>query len=77
MACKNRERSGASPALRKRLAQIKDCEKSGGTLKAYAERHGLSLGTLYQAKKQARRHGLLPPHRRQAEARTAAKSHAP
>jgi transposase-like protein len=53
----------ASPTLRKRLAQVRECETSGETLKAYAERHGLSVHVLYQAKKTARKQGLLPPHR--------------
>jgi transposase-like protein len=62
-----RTRSGAgavSPTLRKRLAQVRACEESGETLKSYAEQHGLSVGLLYQAKKLARKRGLLPPRRR-------------
>ena len=56
--------SGApSPRLRERLAQVRDCEKSGESLKAYAGRQGISVHALYQAKKLARRQGLLPPHR--------------
>ena len=61
-----RARSGSgapSPTLRERLAQVRDCEKSGESLKAYADRQGISVHALYQAKKLARRHGLLPPHR--------------
>lgn len=60
-------RSGSeatSPLLRERLARIRTCEKSGESLKAYAERNGLSVHALYQAKKAARQAGLLPPHRR-------------
>ncbi len=57
--------AGPSAALRKRLAQIEACEKSGESVKAYAQRHGLSVGVLYQAKKEARRQGLIPPHRSQ------------
>jgi hypothetical protein len=49
-----------SARLRKRLEQIRECEQSGETLKAYAARHGLSVHALYQAKKQARQQGLLP-----------------
>jgi hypothetical protein len=45
------------------LAQVRDCEKSGESLKAYADREGISVHALYQAKKLARRQGLLPPHR--------------
>ena len=59
-----RASSGApSATLRKRLAQVRDCEKSGESLKAYADRQGISVHALYQAKKLARRQGLLPPHR--------------
>ena len=61
-----RARSGSgapSPTLRERLAQVRDCEKSGESLKAYADRQGISVHALYQAKKLARRNGLLPPHR--------------
>jgi hypothetical protein len=52
-----------SPTLRKRLEQVKACEKSGESLKAYAGRHEISVHALYQAKKLGRRNGLLPPHR--------------
>ena len=52
----------ASARLRKRLEQIRACEQSGETLKAYASRRGISVHVLYQAKKQARKRGLLPAH---------------
>ena len=42
MARKDSKGSGVSPALRTRLAQIRACEASGESLKAYAERHGIS-----------------------------------
>jgi hypothetical protein len=61
-----RSRAGSgspSPRLRERLGQVRECEKSGESLKAYADRQGISVHALYQAKKWARRHGLLPPHR--------------
>jgi len=51
-----------SPTVRKRLRQIRACEKSGESLKDYAKRHDLSVHALYQAKKLARRQGVLPPH---------------
>jgi transposase len=63
MGSKKSRKGGDSGALRDRLAHIRACEKSGGSLKAYAERHGLSVYALYQAKKIARQRGLLPPHR--------------
>ena len=57
-----------SATTRKQLAHVRACEKSGETLKRYAERHGLSVHGLYQAKKIARQTGLLPAHRgRQAK----------
>ena len=53
----------ASPLLRDRVAAIRACERSGETLKAYATRTGMSVFTLYEAKRQARSLGLLPPYR--------------
>ena len=53
----------ASPLLRDRVAAICACERSGETLKAYATRTGVSVSTLYEAKRQARSLGLLPPYR--------------
>jgi hypothetical protein len=53
----------ASPLLRDRVAAIRACERSGETLKAYAARTGVSASTLYEAKRQARSLGLLPPYR--------------
>ncbi len=70
MGRKGSARGGVSPTLGKRLAQIEACERSGESLKAYAARHGLSPHTLYQAKKQARRLGLLAPHRADQKAGT-------
>ncbi len=58
-------RAAGSPTLRKRLAEIQSCEDSGESLKAYATRRGISVHSLYQAKKLARQNGLLPPHRSQ------------
>jgi transposase len=63
MGSKGSSSGGASAILRKRLAQIRACEQSGESLKAYAERHGLSVHVLYGAKRVARQRGLLPPHR--------------
>ena len=51
-----------SPALRKGLVHIRSCEKSGETLKSYAERKGLSVRSLYDAKKKLRLQGILAPH---------------
>ena len=63
MGSKQSRKTGGTGMLRDRLAHIHACEKSGESLKAYAERHGLSVHALYQAKKMARQRGLLPPHR--------------
>ncbi len=63
MGSKKSRKTGGTGMLRDRLAHILACEKSGESLKAYAERHGLSVHALYQAKKMARQRGLLPPHR--------------
>jgi hypothetical protein len=52
-----------SPANRKWLPEVKACEKSGETLRSCAERNGVPVTALYQAKKRARELGLLPPHR--------------
>ena len=51
-----------SPTLRKGLAHIRSCEKTGETLRSYAERKGLSVGSLYEAKKKLRVRGILAPH---------------
>ena len=72
MGSKSSSSGGASGTLRKRLAQIRACERSGESLKAYAERHDLSVHVLYGAKRLARQQGLLPPHR--AERARAARS---
>ena len=63
MGSKRSRRAAGSPALRRRLADIQSCEDSGESLKAYATRRGISVHSLYQAKKMARQQGLLPPHR--------------
>lgn len=52
-----------SRLLRDRVGAIRACERSGETLKAYATRTGVSVYSLYEAKRQARSLGLLPPHR--------------
>jgi hypothetical protein len=55
-------REGVSPTLRQHLVHVKACKASGETLKAYAQRRGLSVQSLYQAKKIARKKGLLAPY---------------
>ncbi len=53
-----------SRANQKWLAEIRACEKSGESLSSYAERKGVSVHALYQAKKHARELGLFPAHRK-------------
>ena len=62
MGSKKSRGGKASAPLRKRLDQIRACEESGETLKAYAMRRKISVHALYQAKKEARQQGLLPAH---------------
>ena len=76
MGSKKSRVSGDSARLRKRLGQIRACEESGETLKAYAARCGISVDVLYQAKKQARQQGLLPAYGTQ-EARAAGPKRTP
>jgi transposase-like protein len=66
-----------TPTVRKRLAEVRTCEKSGETLKSYAARHGISVHSLYQAKKLARRHGMLAPHRARKAERSPPRSSPP
>ena len=62
MGSKKPQGRDASARLRKRLEQVRACERSGETLKAYATRHRISVHLLYQAKKLARQQGLWPAH---------------
>ncbi len=48
-----------TPALRRHLDEIRNCERSGEPMKRYAARKGLSIHTLYQAKKVLRKKGVL------------------
>ena len=63
MSSRSSKRGVGSARLREHLRVIRACEKSGESLKSYAELHGVSVHALYQAKKNARKQGLLPPHR--------------
>ena len=72
MATKRSNNGALSSKLAKALAEIEACERSGEPLKHYAERKGLSIHALYQAKKSLRKKGVLPPHDRpQAKGRAA------
>jgi len=63
MAGKKNETPGLSRTAARRLAEIEACERRGEPLKAYAKRTGQSVYALYEAKRQARHAGVLPPHR--------------
>jgi len=63
MAGKKNESQGLSRTVERRLAEIAACERRGEPVKAYAERTGQSVYPLYEAKRQARRAGVLAPHR--------------
>jgi len=52
-----------SPSVARRLAAIEGCGRRGESLKAYAARTGQSAAALYEAKRAARRAGVLPSHR--------------
>jgi len=63
MARKKSEGRRLSSVVQRRLNEIEDCVRRGETVKAYAERTGQSVHTLYEAMRQARRAGVLPPGR--------------
>lgn len=56
-------RGEVSATVSRRLAAIEGCERRGESLKAYAVRTRQSAGVFYEAKRLARRAGVLPPHR--------------
>lgn len=63
MARRSEGARGLSRGLERRLKEIAACARRGESLKAYAERTGQSVYPLYEAKRQARRAGVLAPHR--------------
>jgi len=63
MARRSDEARGLSRQIERRLKEIAACGRRGETLKAYAQRTGQSVYPLYEAKRQARRAGVLAPHR--------------
>jgi len=68
-----------TPILANWLAVIRACEKSGEALKSCAARKGLSIHSLYQAKRALREKGILQPpvaaskNRQASSGRSAAK----
>ena len=61
MARSGSGKAALTPRTRERLAAVRACEKSGETLKSYAARQGLSVHSLYQAKKVARADRTIKP----------------
>jgi len=57
---------GLTARVRKRLSEVRACEGSGETLRAYAERKGYPVRELYEAKRVAREQGLLSKVRKRA-----------
>lgn len=55
-------RGAVSRTVARRLAAIEGCERRGESLQAYARRTEQSVWGLYEAKRVARRAGILPPH---------------
>ena len=57
------ERTGLTEKQQYWFDHLRNCQTSGGTIKAYAEKHGLSLPSLYFWKRQLREDGLLEGNR--------------
>jgi len=62
-----------TPGQRKGLQHLRAAEQSGETIKAYAERQGLSVHGLYQAGKSLRRLGVLESRKPQPHDRAASR----
>jgi hypothetical protein len=60
---RSKEPFGAELSVRQRewFQHLRAAERSGGTIKAYAAAHGLSVQSLYAAGKRLRHGGLLEP----------------
>jgi uncharacterized protein len=58
---KQRVAGALSSRQREWLSHLKQCESSGETMKAYANRQQLSVQAMYQAAKDLRRRGALSP----------------
>jgi hypothetical protein len=69
--------SDLTPALRRWLPHLRRCAREGGTIRAYAKRHGLSEWALYTAKRELRAKGVLPPAKREARAVNKRRGRAP
>lgn len=54
---------GLSRTVKRRLAEVERCDRRGESLTAYAQRTDQSVYGFYEAKRVARRAGVLPPHR--------------
>ena len=60
---------GLTPGQQAWRRHLVACARSGGTVRAYAKRHGLSDQAMYQASKELRQRGVLPASRRGRSAR--------
>lgn len=58
---------GLSRTVERRLTEIERCERRGESLKAYAQRTRQSVYGFYEAKRAARRAGVLPSPRSAAK----------
>jgi hypothetical protein len=57
------ELAALTPRQREWLHHLRACSREGGTLRAYAKRHGLSEYGLYEAARVLRQRGVLAPGR--------------
>ncbi len=53
--------SGLTPRQREWLRHLRKAQSAGDTVRAYAQRHGLSEHAMYQAAKDLRHKGVLAP----------------
>ena len=58
------KRDDLTDVQRRWLAHVRRAEGRGEALTDYANRHGLKVSSLYEAKRRLRRAGLLPPAER-------------
>lgn len=67
-----RSTTGLTPRQREWLDHLRACAESGETVRAYAKRQGFSEHGMYQAAKELRKRGVLPPVSRGSKAKSAA-----
>jgi hypothetical protein len=64
--------AGLTPRQQRWLGHLQACAKSGETVRAYAQRQGFSEHGMYQAAKELRKRGVLPPAPRRSKKRKSA-----